>query len=92
MEIFSGFVGYIVAGCGAVFAAIALWFGAKQVGRKESDLANAIEQDRRVSEENNAVLQKQNETLKETSDAKTSVIVMPDGSSADELRKQWTRD
>lgn len=92
MELFSGLVGYIVAGCGAILAAIAVWFGAKQVGRKESDLANAIAEDKRTSEENNAVLQKQNETLKETSDAKTSVIVMPDGSAASELRKQWQRD
>ena len=88
---FGGIGGYLIA----ALAAIAAIFGYGQIkkrqGTTDANAANATVNADRIVRNNTAVVEKQIETMKGTSDAQNEVTGLPAGAAERELHDNWQR-
>lgn len=88
---FGGIGGYLVAGLAAIAALFGYGAIKKRQGKSDADAANKTANADRIVRSNTAVVAKQDETLKGTSDAANQVTGLPAGVAASELRDKWQR-
>lgn len=88
---FGGIGGYILAAIAAVAAIFGYGAIKKQQGKSAADAANETANAERIAQRNTAVVEKQIETMKGTSDAQNEVTGLPTGVAERELREHWQR-